>query len=175
MKKKIFSLALVLALIVASFGGFFGHEADAAAKKPKRGFVAATTTYAGSGHKSTSRGVDFFLSKNDANVYAAKLNSSYKSTIGWGSAAFIPGVGKLISVAGIANDLASKKAAKQILALTKKGKKVHIFISNGIIGVKAWDGKASSIKTSMPKNQKRKHGNVVTKITTKVTKKVVKY
>ncbi|WBX81006.1 hypothetical protein PD280_04260 [Virgibacillus salarius] len=68
------------------------------------------------------------MTKADANAYAAKLNISYKSTIAWAGASFIPGIGPYISVVGVASTLESQKRAKQILKLTKKGKKVHVAI-----------------------------------------------
>ncbi|MBR7794754.1 hypothetical protein GT022_01690 [Agaribacter marinus] len=115
------------------------------------------------------------MTKADANAYAAKLNISYKSTIAWAGASFIPGIGPYISAVGVASTLESQKRAKQILKLTKKGKKVHVAIQSGMISVKEWYGKASSIKTSMPKSSTKKRGGITTKITTKVNKKQGKY
>lgn len=168
------SSVLIIALVVASFGDVFEHKVEAASD-PKGAYIAATTTYQGGGNKSTSSGIDMFMSVADANAYAAKLNISYKSTIAWGTAAFIKGVGPYISVVGIINTLESQKKAKQILALTKKKKKVHVSVKYGMISVKEWNGKASSVKTSMPKSSTNKYGGITTKTTTKVTKKQLKY
>lgn len=168
------SLALLVSFTLASFGGLFEHKA-AAASNPKKAYVAGTTVTVSGGNKATLKGIDLFMGKADANAYAAKLNTSYKSTIAWGAASFIPQVGPYISAAGIANTIVSQQSANKILALTKKNKKVHVATINGSMKVSEWNGTASSVKTSLPKNNTVKYGSVTSKTTTTINKKEIKY
>lgn len=177
MMRSCISLICILALVFVSFGNVFDHKVEAAVNYdyPKGAYVAAQTTYQGGGHKSTSHGISMYMSISDANAYAAKLNVSYTSTISWGLASFIKGVGPYITAAGILNSLNSQKKAKEILALTKAGKKVNVSVNSGMMSVRAWDGKASSVKTNMPNSSTKKTGGITTSITTKIKQKVMKY
>ncbi|KMY55227.1 hypothetical protein AC623_15905 [Bacillus sp. FJAT-27231] len=170
--KKTLQVLCIMSLFMLCFSFVNNHSAEAAS--PKKAYVAAESVYSGGGNSSKSRGIDLFMGPKDAAIYASKLNSSWKASVAWAAAGFIPGVGPFITGVGVAETVKSQQAAKKIEKLAKKNKKVHVFTQDGLISVKEWDGKASSIKTSMPKSSTQKMGNIRTSIKTKILKKVVK-
>lgn len=168
--KVVLALALAFVFAVSPFGG--QNSAEAAAVRG--GYVAATTKYSGAGYSSTAKHIDLFMNVNDANAYAAKLNSGWKASIAWTVAGYLTGVGPYVTAVSAVSTVKSQQAAEKILKLTGKKKKVHVYSSQGIISVKEWNGQDTSIKTSAPASKTTKTGGITTSIKTTVNKKFVK-
>lgn len=172
--KIVVALLLIFGLTITSLGG--ENNSVKAATAPKGGYVSATTVYSGTGQSqqvAPTRTVDMFMNVNDANAYAAKLNSGWKTSIGWLGASFIPGIGTYLGTVGAVDTISTQKAASDILKLTSKNKKVHVTLAFGIF-VKEWNGLESAIKTSAPPSKTTNWGGITAITKTTINKKEIK-
>lgn len=163
MKLTFKKLLIFLIAIFAVFGAVNVDQASAA-KKVKKATVVAEVTYWGTSQSgpSNGRGVDLFLNTNDANTFAAKMNISPKATIAWAAAGLMLGPvgGATATVVSTAISVNSQLNANKILKLTKKKKKVHIYMIDGDMTIKTWDGSRKSVKSSLGKSWSKQYGGI---------------
>lgn len=176
--KKFVKIVVVLLLILGlniSLSGGKNNLVQAAS--PTGGYVAATTTFSGAGHSSTTKTLDMFMTPSDANAYAAKLNSGWKASVIWAGAGWLTGIGPYIGIFPAVDTILAQKAAADIVKLTKQNKKVQITNSSSLVGlsIKEWNGLASSIKTSAPPTKTTSIGGITSYTKTTIDKQQTRY
>ena len=176
--KKLAKIVVALLLIFGLTVGGKNSSVQATPTPQTTGaYVAATTTISGGGYSTTNKTVDMFMSTNDANAYAAKLNSSWKASIAWTTAGFMLGIGPYVTVFAAADTITAQKAAADITNLTSQNKKVQVTLHSSLVGpsIKEWNGQAYTVQTSAPANSTVSWGGISSTTKTIVNKIEFKY